>query len=208
MRNIIIKCLNIVGAILSYVYSPKITSALCSLRNRTYTGFIRHGFLRIGNSVFIWHPYILMGLKYISIGNGNVFERDIQLTARKIGADFPEIIIGNHCLIRRGSHITAVKSIVIGDGLLTGTNVFITDNSHGRTDYTTLCTPPGERAIVSKGSVKIGNNVWLGNNVCIMPGVSIGDGVVVGANSVVTHDIQPYSVVAGVPAKIIKCRTE
>jgi acetyltransferase-like isoleucine patch superfamily enzyme len=46
--------------------------------------------------------------------------------------------------------------------------------------------------------------VWLGNNVCVLPNVTIGDGAVVGANSVVTHDIPPYAIVAGIPAKIVK----
>ena len=55
----------------------------------------------------------------------------------------------------------------------------------------------------SKGGVIIGNGVWLGNNVCVMPGVRIGDGAVVGANSVVTHDVPPYTIVAGIPARII-----
>ncbi|MBQ7870222.1 MAG: hypothetical protein IJ355_07850 [Prevotella sp.] len=63
---------------------------------------------------------------------------------------------------------------------------------------------PQHRPLTSKGPVVIGNNVWLGNNVCIMPGVTVGDGAIVGANSVVTHDIPPHSVAAGIPAHIIK----
>ncbi|MBQ5454589.1 MAG: acyltransferase, partial [Prevotella sp.] len=94
--------------------------------------------------------------------------------------------------------------ITIGNHLLTGTNVLITDNSHGATDYASLVVPPIERTVVSHGPVKIGNNVWLGNNVCVLPNVTIGDGAVVGANSVVTHDIPPYAIVAGIPAKIVK----
>jgi acetyltransferase-like isoleucine patch superfamily enzyme len=64
--------------------------------------------------------------------------------------------------------------------------------------------PPTQRSLFSKGPVKIGNNVWLGNNVCVMPGVTIGDGAIIGANAVVTHDIPPYSVAGGIPAKVIK----
>ena len=52
--------------------------------------------------------------------------------------------------------------------------------------------------------MKIGNNVWLGDRVIICGGVKIGDGAVVAANAVVTHDIPPYSLAAGVPARIIK----
>lgn len=61
-----------------------------------------------------------------------------------------------------------------------------------------------ERPIISKGSVVIGNNVWIGDKVTILPNVTIGDGVVIAANSVVTKNIPTCSVVAGIPAKIIK----
>jgi len=54
--------------------------------------------------------------------------------------------------------------------------------------------------------VEIGCDVWIGNNVMIMDGVRIGDGAVIGAGAVVTRDIEPYSIVGGIPAKIIKYR--
>jgi virginiamycin A acetyltransferase len=53
---------------------------------------------------------------------------------------------------------------------------------------------------------KIGNDVWIGCNSVIVPGVKVGDGVIVGAGSVVTKDVPPYAIVAGVPAKIIRYR--
>lgn len=52
-------------------------------------------------------------------------------------------------------------------------------------------------------TVKIGNDVWIGQGAYIKAGITIGDGVVIGAHSVVTHDIEPYTVVAGVPAKTL-----
>jgi acetyltransferase-like isoleucine patch superfamily enzyme len=54
--------------------------------------------------------------------------------------------------------------------------------------------------------VKIGNDVWTGHNVNIMPGVNVGDGAVIGAGSVVTKDVPPYAIVAGVPAAIKRYR--
>jgi acetyltransferase-like isoleucine patch superfamily enzyme len=63
-----------------------------------------------------------------------------------------------------------------------------------------------EDVLGGKGDVTIGNDVWIGSNVIIMSGVTIGDGAVLGAGSVVTSDVEPYTVVAGNPAKVIKKR--
>jgi virginiamycin A acetyltransferase len=58
----------------------------------------------------------------------------------------------------------------------------------------------------SKGDTIIGNDVWLGYNALILPGVKIGDGAIIGANSVVTKDVEPYTIVGGNPAKLIRKR--
>jgi virginiamycin A acetyltransferase len=57
-----------------------------------------------------------------------------------------------------------------------------------------------------KGDIIIGNDVWIGYEAVIMPGVTIGDGAIIGARAVVTKDVAAYSVVGGVPAKLIKMR--
>jgi virginiamycin A acetyltransferase len=59
---------------------------------------------------------------------------------------------------------------------------------------------------VTTKKTRIGNDVWIGANVTILSGVTIGDGAVLGANSVVNQDVEPYSIVAGTPAKHIKYR--
>ena len=58
----------------------------------------------------------------------------------------------------------------------------------------------------NRGDTVVGNDVWIGMNVVIMPGVKIGDGAIIGANSVVTKNVEPYTVVGGNPATIIKKR--
>ena len=58
----------------------------------------------------------------------------------------------------------------------------------------------------SKGDVIIGNDVWIGNNVTILSGVTIGDGAVIGAGALVAKDVEPFSVMAGVPARPIGTR--
>lgn len=61
-------------------------------------------------------------------------------------------------------------------------------------------------AYVSKGDTIIEDGVWIGMRVIIMPGVHIGEGAVIGVNSVVTKDVEPYTIVSGNPAKVIKKR--
>lgn len=61
-------------------------------------------------------------------------------------------------------------------------------------------------AAQNKGDTIIGNDVWIGMDATIMPGVSVGNGAIIGAKSVVTHDVPPYTIVAGNPARVIKQR--
>lgn len=60
--------------------------------------------------------------------------------------------------------------------------------------------------VVSKGDTVIGNDVWIGNSVTIMQGIKIGDGAIIGANSLVTKDVVPYTIVGGNPAREIRKR--
>lgn len=59
---------------------------------------------------------------------------------------------------------------------------------------------------VTKGDIVIGNDVWIGQEAMIMSGIHIGDGAVVGARAVVTHDVAPFAIVAGMPAELIRYR--
>jgi len=65
---------------------------------------------------------------------------------------------------------------------------------------------PVEGHPFSKGDVCIGNDVWIAEGVKIMSGVNIGDGAVLGAGAVVAHDVPPYAIVVGNPAKIVRYR--
>ena len=166
------------------------------------------------------------GLKYMTIGRGCRFGDGFWLTAwdshgaqspvlphlgeieerngRFVQKPAPALLIGDNCNFGAYNQITCTNSITIGNNLLTGKWVTITDNSHGSTDLQTLQVPPSQRPVVSKGAVVIGNNVWIGEKATILPNVTIGEGAVVAANSVVTKDVPPYSIVAGIPARIIK----
>lgn len=116
----------------------------------------------------------------------------------------PTISIGNDCNIGEYTQISALKSIEIGCGLLTGRFVYIGDNSHGSLSWEDSILPPANRNLISKGGIKIGDNVWIGDKVTVLGGVSIGNNVIIGANSVVTHDIQSNCIACGIPAKEVR----
>ena len=105
--------------------------------------------------------------------------------------------------MQHNCHIGCIESIEIGDNVLLGSKVYVTDHFHGSITKEDIDVPPILRPLSSK-PVKIGNNVWIGDNVCIMPGVTLGNNVIVGANAVVTKSFPDNSVIVGVPAKVIK----
>ena len=66
--------------------------------------------------------------------------------------------------------------------------------------------PPAPSDMPLKGDTVIGSDVWIGQNAVVLPGVQIGDGAIIGANSVVGSDVEPYTIVAGNPARVLRRR--
>lgn len=160
-----------------------------------------------GNKCVISKNFTLVGGKNITIGKCVLFSKNITLSAwdNFHGQTFqPNILIGDNCSFGEGAHITSINSIEIGNGVLMGKNVTITDNSHGYCSKDEAEIPPIRRTLFSKGAVIIGDNVWIGDKVTVLPNVSIGEGCIIGANSVVTKDLPANSICAGNPCKIIK----
>jgi maltose O-acetyltransferase len=91
----------------------------------------------------------------------------------------------------------------IGDDVMMGTDVTVItrNHKHERTDI-----PMRLQGFEEEKPVYIGNDVWLGDRVTLMPGVHIGNGCIVAAGSVVTKDVPDYSIVGGVPARVIRSR--
>lgn len=164
---------------------------------------------KVGNDSHVLEGFEIIGEQYIHIGNHFSAGKSLRLhcfdSYHNVPTGYvPKIEIGDNVVITDHCYVSCANSVKIGDGCLFGSNVFVTDNYHGDNSYKQMRIPVSERPLDVKSGVEIGQNVWLGRNVCVMPGVKIGEGAVIGANAVVTKDIPPFCVAAGVPAKVIK----
>ena len=152
---------------------------------------------KIGNDVRLMPRCQLFG-RGLSIGD-HVLIKD---NCRIVSYD-KSVTIGSNCFI--GSFTTiGVEggSITIGDHFMCGSNCKIIAANHTSNDY----KMPMTTQKMDFGQVIIKEDVWLGANVIILPNVNIGRGAIVAAGAVVTKDVEPFSIVGGVPAKLIKYR--
>ena len=117
----------------------------------------------------------------------------------------PWVMLGDHSGIGVHCEMNSIKNgeIKIGNYVMMGPDCVIYTRNHSmsRTDI-----PMQLQGYEEPEPVEIGNDVWIGKRVIILPVFHIGDGCVIGAGAVVTKDIPPYSVVGGVPARVIKSR--
>ena len=207
LKDLILGSLWLPGRLWSYVYPHSFSNKATILRAALYSAWLSRKFKFFGKRTLIYSPCNLWGGQYISIGNKSSIGKNAALTAwDHYGAESfsPQITIGNNVSIGVGSHITAINRIEIGDNVLTGKYITITDNSHGKSDLASFAFPPAARPMYSAGPVIIETGVWLGDKVTILPNVRIGKNAVIGANSVVTKDIPANCVAGGIPAKVIK----
>jgi len=179
------------------------------LKNQCYAAYIKHFFVGAENLIINGTPVRFIGGKHINIGKNVTLGHDVELIAvyqwENCEQKFnPQIVLGNNVVIAPFSRIGCINKVEIGDWTTTGQRVYITDHTHGDVSLEQLNLPPRHRPLCSKGPVKIGAYVHLGENCCIMPGVTIGDHSVIGAGAIVTHDIPPYSIAAGNPARVLK----
>ena len=110
------------------------------------------------------------------------------------------VVLGKECNLGQFSIIaTKTKDVIIGDFVRIGPHVNLMASNR---IYNERNIPILKQGITEKG-ITIGNDVWIGAGSTIVDGVDVGDGVVVAAGAVVTKDVPPYSIIAGVPARII-----
>lgn len=153
-----------------------------------------------------WNKFIVSPIKKSALGSCG---KNVNLGKSTKFAGGGNIFLGNNVAIGADSRFMCTRAkILIGDNVMFGPAVTCITGGH-RTDmigrYMVSVTDREKRPEDDRDIVFEGDN-WIGANVTILRGVTIGEGSVVAAGAVVTKDVPPYSIVGGVPAKVIKMR--
>ena len=174
-----------------------------SLLSLPYGWLYRLAFRRIGSGSFV-SPFIQgIGLDCISLGRGSRISRNTRLLALKsYGTQqfSPQITIGDNVSVGFGCTLSCVNRLDIGDDVTIGDNVYIADSGHA---YSNPVLGVLNQPLLV-GNISIGKGAWIGYGAFVSGDVSVGEHSVIGANSVVTRNVEAYTVVAGVPARPIK----
>lgn len=178
--------------------------AFAKFRSRMYASLLKAPHLNVGPRCSIRGTECITMGRDISIYGGLWLEAVQHYRQQSFS---PKIIIGDNVSFSLDVHITCIERIEIGNGVLFGSRVHVSDHNHGRyvgSDQSHPQQAPAERELAARGPVIIEDNVWIGDNVIILGPVRIGTGAVVGANSVISTDVPAASMVVGAPAKLVK----
>ncbi len=138
-------------------------------------------------------------LSQVEIGEFNSFTQGCWLWPLDSEYDGTRIRIGNYNYFNRNLMIDACGLVEIGNENMFGPDVYLADSNHTFVDDVAPHSLP-----MDVGRLKIGNNCWIGAKAVILKDVELGDGCVVGAGAVVTKSFPAGSIIAGVPAKLIR----
>jgi acetyltransferase-like isoleucine patch superfamily enzyme len=143
----------------------------------------------------------------VDIGSRSLFMGEINIIT-----DAAKVRIGDWCFVGPGAKLWAMESINVGSRVFISHGVQVFDNnSHSLSagerherfkELRTVGRHLTPEAVVHR-AIRIEDDVWIGFNSAIMKGVTIGRGAVIGAGSVVTHDVEAYSVVVGNPPRVV-----
>ena len=138
--------------------------------------------------------------KNLEIGSNSYLGFDCKIYASELS----KVRIGSNCSFNSNVMVNArgKGSIVIGDNVLIGPNVVLRSSDHAFNSIKEIIKNQG----MDDGYIVINDDVWIGSNCVLLKNITIGKGSIVAAGAVVTKDVEPYSIVGGVPANIIKRR--
>jgi acetyltransferase-like isoleucine patch superfamily enzyme/acyl carrier protein len=169
---------------------------------KSFSLLVRGSFAAFGKQSVLQPPIRLHGHDRISIGSGVFVGRGGWLqTIEAEPGERGRIVIGDGTSMAGNCTVSAAVSVEIGQAVSFARGVYVADHAHS---YSDPSQPILAQGITDIRPVAIGDGAWLGQNAVVLPGVRIGKGAVVGANSVVTSDIPDYSVVAGIPARLVR----
>lgn len=154
----------------------------------------------VGENTRISRRVQIYGWHNVRIGTNTIISDDTLINAVNLPRDESTVTIGSHCFLGRRNFLTAGGSLIIGDYTLTGPDCHLLGAYHS---YRSPYLPYSVAACVG-GEIALGVNCWLGARVTILENVRIGHGSIVGACSVVTHDIPPFSIAIGNPARVVQ----
>ncbi len=205
--SVLRKLFGYIGWLYHFFYSTKIAYVIYLCKREFITKLKKHIFSEFGHNSLIGLNVRFINPQFMKLGTNSSICSNSEVSCHKISSkkgELPEMIIGDSVSIGENNHITCANKLHIGNAVLTGKYVLITDNAHGLSTKKMMSLRPMERPVTSNGPVIIEDNVWIGEKASIMPNVRIGKGAIIAANAVVTMDVPAYSVVAGIPAKVVK----
>lgn len=128
---------------------------------------------------------------------------NVTIRGRVVIMSPQNVEIGHDVLLNSDCKIGGQNGIKIGNFVQLAYNVNLVSEDHA---YDNPLLPIKNQGYKKTGPIIVEDDVWIGANAVIMPNITIGRGSIIGANAVVTKDIEPYAIVGGVPAKLIKYR--
>ena len=171
----------------------------------------------IGRNVILRHP------ANIELHDNVTIDDNSLVDGRGAGDDGlvieDNVIINRNCMLQAkdgpiriksrttlgsNSVIVSMAGVELGESVLIAGNVYI---SAGNYHFGDTSKPVMDQGAWSKGPILIGDHVWIGTGAVILDGVTVGKGAIIGAGAVVTKDVPANSIVAGVPAKVIRTRS-
>ncbi len=210
--------MGIISKIAKNLLPHYIVSKYTRNNNKALTRYAKSPYLNLGDSILLENfsikVIIIEPRKYVTAGNDNMLDCQILFESGQ-----GNVIIGDNVYIGN-SHIICRSKIEFGNNIFVAWGVYFYDHDSHSLDYRMrqkdilqqladfrngdVFIKNKDWSVVKSAPITICDNSWIGMNSIILKGVTIGEGAVVAAGSVVTKDVEPWTIVAGNPAKFVR----